>query len=67
MIDLIFWWVGAVVCGAGALAALTFVVAFPFDYCWRKWGDLHTLIKVTNEAKRQGRSIFTRHVRGRGE
>lgn len=58
MIDAVLWWVGAIVCGAGALAALTYVLTFPVDLCWRRWGDVASLLKIIAEARRQGRPIF---------
>jgi hypothetical protein len=58
MLDLVFWWAGAVVCSAGALAGVTFAVMYPIDYCWRRWGDVRMLIAAHAEARRQGRTIW---------
>lgn len=54
MIDIVFWWVGALVCGAGALAATLFVLYLPLDYCWRKVWDFDAFRRVLKEADRQG-------------
>lgn len=57
-IDSVFWWVGFTVCAVGSLGALAMIFAFPFDYCWRRYGDIITLFDVVKEARRQGRPIF---------
>jgi hypothetical protein len=57
MLDQIFWWVGAIVCGSGALAALAFVLYWPVDYCWRVVWDFDAFCAVLREANRQGRSL----------
>ncbi len=58
MLNTIIWWVGAAVCGAGALAAVAFMVAWPVNYAWRKFVDIGTFVAVVLEARRQGRSFW---------
>jgi hypothetical protein len=57
-LNLIFWWVGAVVCGLGALAGVLFVAGLLVDYIWRRVWDFDAFRRVIEEARRQGVNLY---------
>lgn len=54
MIDTIYWWVGALICWAGAGAAVVATLGLIFDYIWRRVWDFDAFRRVVAEANRQG-------------
>lgn len=58
MIDTLALYIGYTVIVAGSVAATALISYLPINYAWRRWGDVSALIKVMQEAKRQGRPIF---------
>lgn len=61
-IDAVFWWVGAIVCGGGALIACAVLAMVPFfvlDVAFKKWADVYTFMEVVAHAKKNGRKLFS--------
>ncbi|WP_019023078.1 hypothetical protein [Thioalkalivibrio sp. ALE23] len=57
-IEILALGVGYAVIVAGALALAAFVVFGCISYFWRRYGDVHALVNVVREARRQGRTIY---------
>ena len=58
MIDTALWWVGAIVCGTGAVAAVMAVLGLMVDFIWRRVWDFDAFRRVIEEARRQGVRLY---------
>ena len=58
ILDQIAMLIGYSVMIAGGVGLTAVVIYFPFNYAWKKYGDLRALVDVCKEARRQGRSIY---------